>query len=98
MAIPLKDGQKVCKISNEAKCNKTAQNFKTSYLGLGMNLFGHIQGSKRTSLVIGYLIGKEICEFWPNLCPWQLFKEGNSQGILADLAKSAITLRLHILG
>ena len=49
-------------------------------------------------LVVGYLMGKEICKFWPNLCPWQLFKEGNRQGILADFAKIAKTLRLHILG
>ena len=32
--------------------------------------------------------GTEIFEFRPNLCLWQLFKEGN-QGILADFAKSA---------
>ena len=49
-------------------------------------------------LVIGYLMGKETFEFRPNLCPWQLFKEGNLQGILADFVKSAKTLRLHILG
>ena len=49
-------------------------------------------------LVIGYLMGKEIFEFRPNLCLWQLFKEGNRQGILADFAKSAQTLRLHIWG
>ena len=49
-------------------------------------------------LVIGYLMGKEIFEFRPNLCLWQLFKEGNHQGILADFAKSAKTLGLHILG
>ena len=49
-------------------------------------------------LVIGYLMGKEIFEFRPNLCLWQLFKEGNHQGILADFAKNAQTLRLHIWG
>ena len=49
-------------------------------------------------LVIGYLMSKEIFEFQPNLCLWQLFKEGNHQGILADFEKSAETLRLHILG
>ena len=40
-------------------------------------------------LGIGYLMGKEIFEFWPNLCQWQLFKDGNHQVILADFAKSA---------
>ena len=49
-------------------------------------------------LVVGYLMGKGIFEFRPNLCPWQLFKEGNRQDILADFAKSAKTLRLYILG
>ena len=49
-------------------------------------------------LVIGYLIGIINFEFRPNLCLWQLFKEGNRQGILAGFAKSAKTLRLHILG
>ena len=49
-------------------------------------------------LVVGYLMGKEIFEFRPNLSPWQLFTDGNRKGILADFAKSAKTLRLHILG
>ena len=49
-------------------------------------------------LVVGYLIGKGMFEFRPNLGLWQLFKEGNRQGILADYAKSDSTLRLHILG
>ena len=43
-------------------------------------------------LLVGYLMGKEIFEFRPNLCLWQLFKEGNRQGILADFVKSAKTL------
>ena len=42
-------------------------------------------------LVIGYLMGKDIFEFQTNLCLWQLFKDGNCQGILADFAKSAKT-------
>ena len=37
-------------------------------------------------LVIGYLMGTEIFEFHPNLCTWQLFKEGTRQGILANFA------------
>ena len=37
-------------------------------------------------LVIGFLMDTEIFEFWPNLCPWQLFNEGNRQCILADFA------------
>ena len=37
-------------------------------------------------LVVGYLMGTEIFEFRPNFGPWQLFKEGNRQGILADFA------------
>ena len=49
-------------------------------------------------LIVGYLMGKEIFEFRPNLSLWQLFKDGNRKGILADFAKSAKTLRLHILG
>ena len=53
-------------------------------------------GAQNDRLVVGYLLGKEIFEFRPNL--WQLFKEGNRQGILADFVKSAKTLRLHILG
>ena len=84
-------------VKSEAKCNETAQNFKTSYLGLGMN-FLDIFRAQNDCLVVGYLMGKEIFKFRPNLCPWQLFKEGNRQGILADFAKSAKTLRLHILG
>ena len=84
-------------VKSEAKCHETGPNFKTSYLGLGMN-FLDIFRAQNDRLVIGYLMGKEIFEFRPNLCPWQLFKEGNRQGILADFAKSAKTLRLHILG
>ena len=49
-------------------------------------------------LVVGYLMGKETFDFRPNLCLWQLFKDGNRKGILADFAKSAKTLRLHIFG
>ena len=68
-----------------------------SYLGLGMN-FLDIFRAQNDRLVVGYLMSKEIFEFRPNLCTWQLFKEGNCQGIMADFAKSAKTLRLYILG
>ena len=37
-------------------------------------------------LVVGYLMGAEILEFRPTFGPWQLFKEGNRQSILADFA------------
>ena len=37
-------------------------------------------------LVIGFLMDTTNFEFQPNLCPWQLFKEGNRRGILADFA------------
>ena len=60
--------------------------------------FLDILWAQNDHLVTGFLIDTEILEFWPNLCLWQLFKEGNRQGILADFAKSAKTLRLHILG
>ena len=79
------------------KSPETGQNFKTLYLGLWMN-FLDIFRAQNDRLGIGYLMGKEIFEFWPNLCQWQLFKDGNHQGILADFAKSAKTLILHILG
>ena len=67
------------------KSPETGQNFKTSYLGLEMN-FLDIFRAQNDRLVVGYLMGKEIFEFRPNLCLWQLFKEGNRQGILADFA------------
>ena len=35
-------------------------------------------------LASGYLMSTTIFEFHLNLCPWQLFKEGTHQGILAD--------------
>ena len=83
-------------VKYEAKYHKMAQNFKTSYLGLGMNLFD-IFRAQNDRLVVGYLMGTEIFEFRPNFGPisaqfrpnfgpWQLFKEGNWQGILADFA------------
>ena len=80
-----------------AKCNEMAQNFKTSYLGLGMN-FLDIFRAQNDRLVFSYLMRKEFFEFQPNLFPWQLFKEGNHQGIVADLVKSAKFFRFHILG
>ena len=46
--------------------------------------FLDISRAQNDHLVIGYLMGKEIFESWTNLCLWQLFKEGNRQGILAD--------------
>ena len=46
------------------KCHETAQNFKTSYLGLGMN-FLDIFRAQNDHLVVGYLMGKEIFEFHP---------------------------------
>ena len=49
-------------------------------------------------LVIGYLMGKEIFEFRPNLCLWQLFKEGNRQGISADFAKKCQNFKTLYLG
>ena len=51
----------------------------------GMN-FLDIFRAQYNRQVIGYLMGKEIFEFGPNLSLWQLFKKGNRQGILADFA------------
>ena len=39
-------------------------------------------------LVIGFLMVTEIFTLQPNLWPWQLFKEGYHQKILADFSKS----------
>ena len=39
-------------------------------------------------LIIGFPVVTEIFTFWPNLCPWQLFKEGYHQEILADFFKT----------
>ena len=50
-----------------------------------MNFLG-IFRAQNDCLVIGYLMGAEIFEFRPNLGPWQLFKEGNWPGILANFA------------
>ena len=74
-----------------AKSPETAPKLKDFISWAGNELFGYFQ-------VIGYLMGKEILEVQLNLCPWQLVKGGNRQGVLADFAKSAKTLRLHILG
>ena len=46
-----------------------------------MNFLG-IFRAQNDCLVIGYLMGAEIFEFRPNFGLWQLFKEGNRQGIL----------------
>ena len=46
-------------VKSEAKSPETAQNFKTLYLGLGMN-FLDIFRAQNDRLVIGYLMGKEI--------------------------------------
>ena len=48
--------------------------------------FSAIFSAQTKRPVVGYLMGTEIFEFQPNLCLWQLFKEGNRQGILADFA------------
>ena len=42
--------------------------------------------AQNDSLDDGYLMDKQKFEFWPNLCPQQLFKVGNRQGIVADFA------------
>ena len=63
-------------VKYEAKYHKTGQNFKTSYLGLGMN-FLDIFRAQNDRLVIGYLMDTKKFEFGPNLCLWQLFKRGN---------------------
>ena len=57
---------------------KRDQNFKTSYLGLGMNFLDIFRG-QNDRLVIGYLMGKEIFEFQPNLCLWQISWARNGQ-------------------
>ena len=51
-----------------------------------MNFWG-IFRAQNDRLVVGYLMGTEIFEFRPNFGLWQLFKEGNRQGILADFFK-----------
>ena len=48
--------------------------------------FLNIFSAHHDCLVVGLLMGTEISEFGPNLCLWQLFKEGDCQGILVDLA------------
>ena len=48
--------------------------------------FLEIFSAQNDRLVVGYLIGAEIFEFRLNFGPWQLFKEGNRQGILGDFA------------
>ena len=50
-----------------------------------MNFLG-IFWAQKDRLVIGYLMGTEMFEFRPNFGLWQLFKQGNRQGILADFA------------
>ena len=45
-------------VKSSQECNETAQNFKTSYLGLGMN-FLDIFRAKNDCLVVGYLMGKK---------------------------------------
>ena len=53
-----------------------------------MNFLG-IFRAQIDRLVVGYLKGAEIFEFRPNFSPWQLFKEGNRQGVLADFSNSS---------
>ena len=59
-----------------------------------MNFWG-IFWAQNNRLVVGYLMGAEIFEFWPNFSPWQLFKEGNRQGILADFFSNHHNLGLE---
>ena len=49
-----------------------------------MNFLG-IFRAQNDHLVVGYLMGEDIFEFWTNFGPWQLFKKCNQQGILADI-------------
>ena len=58
--------------------------FQTPIICAWNELFGHFKGSKQ--LTGCWLSDGQIFEFRPNLCLWQLFKEGNRQGILADFA------------
>ena len=53
-----------------------------------MNFLGFFW-AQNDRLVVGYMMGKEIFEFRPNLCPWQLFKEGNRQGIFLIFLKAS---------
>ena len=55
-----------------------------------MNFLG-IFRAQNDRLVVGYLMGAEIFEFRPNFGLWQLFKEGNRQGILAYFFQTIIT-------
>ena len=48
-----------------------------------MNFLG-IFRAQNDRLVASYPMGTETFEFRPNLCQWQLFKEGNRQGILSN--------------
>ena len=66
------------------ECTIAMKQHKT--LKLGIN-FLDIFRAQNDHLVVGYLTGKEIFEFWPNLCLWQLFNEGNRQGISANFEK-----------
>ena len=50
-----------------------------------MNFLG-IFWAHNDHLVVGYLMGADIFEFQANFGPWQLFKKGNQQSILADFA------------
>ena len=43
--------------------------------------------AQNNRLVVGFPMVTEIFTFWPNLWPWQLFKEGYRQQILADFFK-----------
>ena len=46
--------------------------------------FFDIFNALHNHLIIGFLMSTEIFEFWPKLCLWQLFKEGNHQQIFTD--------------
>ena len=58
-----------------------------------MNFLG-IFLAQNDRLVVGYM-GTEIFEFQPNFSKWQLFKEGNRQGILADFFSNHHNLGLE---
>ena len=46
--------------------------------------------------LICYLMGTEILEFWPDLCLWQLLKEGSHQGEIAYIMAKILLLGLLI--
>ena len=61
-----------------------------------MNFLG-IFRAQNDRLVIGYLMGAEIFEFRPNFGPWQLFKEGNRQGVTPYLKQEDLIDKAGLL-